>query len=149
MQPLQPSLLGLERVLGVTKAAGPAAVATVYAEKSAALRRFQAQLNGMLAKLRPLDPPAVSRPPFQAQVRALQGMSHAAGQLAGVLSAGNPAAVKTLLAQFDQAAAGPISARAHQAQVMAVRAYDRELGSLNRLAEQASRERLRLTRTLS
>jgi hypothetical protein len=58
-------------------------------------------------------------------------------------------AVKTLLTQFDQAAAGPVSARARQAQVMAVRAYDRELESLNRLAEEASRERLRLTRTLS
>jgi hypothetical protein len=149
MQPLQPSLVGLERVLGVTQAAGPAAVAAVYAEKSAALRRFQAQLDGILAKLRRLDPPAVSRPPFQAQVRAIQGMAHAAGQLAGVLSAGNPAAVKTLLTQFDQAAAGPVSARAHQAQVMAVRAYDRELESLNRLAEEASRERLRLTRALS
>jgi hypothetical protein len=149
MAPLRPSLIGLERVLGVTKAAGPAAVTAVYAEKAAALRRFRAALEGMLVKLRRLDPPVVSRPPFQAQVRALEGMSRAAGGLAGVLGAGNQAAVARLLMQFDRAAAGPVSRRAHQAQVMAVRAYDKQLTSLNHLAEQASRERLRLAKTLS
>lgn len=149
MEPLRPSLATLERWLSVNQAAGPAAVAAVFAEKAAALRRFRTAVEGILAELRPLDPPPVSRPPLRAQVQALEGMAGAAGGLARVLGPGSSAAVKTLLTQFDRAASGPQSSRAHQAQVMAVRAYDGQLTSLNRLAEQAARERLRLVKTVS
>jgi hypothetical protein len=148
MAPLGPALLRLERVLSISQAQGSAAVAQVYAEKAAALLDFRGVAVGILQALRSLDPPTVSVPPYRAQVRAVGTMVSTAGALARALSAGSAAQARPLLIAFSQAAAGPSSVAAQRARIAAIRAYDARLRSLNRLAEQASRERLRLSKTL-
>jgi hypothetical protein len=149
MAPFGPALVGLERVLSLNQANGSSAVSAVYAEKAAALRNFRAVVLSILSRLRRLDPPAVSLPPYRAQLRSLAAMATTADALAAALQQGSATAAGPLLAQFSQAAAGPSSVTAQKAQIAAIRAYDAELTSLNRLAEAASRERLRLARTLS
>jgi hypothetical protein len=146
--PLGPALLRLERVLSVVKAQGSAAVAAVYAEKSAALRSFRAVALVILHDLRRLDPPGVSLPAYRAQVGALQGMASSAEGLAGALGSGNTTAAQPLLVQFSRAAARPASLTAQKAQIAAIRAYDAQITSLNRLGADANRERLRLSQTL-
>jgi hypothetical protein len=148
MAPLGPALVRLERVLSVAQAQGPAAVAAVYAEKSVALRGFRAVALAILRNLRGLDPPVVSLPSYHAQVRAIQGMARSAEGLAGALGTGSTAAARPLLVQFSRAATGPASLTAQKAQIAAIHAYDAQIASLNRLAEAASRERLRLSLTL-
>jgi hypothetical protein len=148
MAPLGPALVRLERVLSVAQAQGPAAVAAVYAQKSAALRGFRAIALTIQRSLRRLDPPVVSLPSYRAQVRAVQGMARSAEGLAAALGASSTAAARPLLAQFSRAATGPTSLTAQRAQIAAIHAYDAQIASLNRLAEAASRERLRLSRTL-
>jgi hypothetical protein len=148
MAPLGPALVRLERVLSVVQAQGSAAVAAVYAEKSAALRSFRAVALVILRGLRRLEPPGVSLPAYRAQVRALQGMASSAEGLAGALGSGNTTAAQPLLIQFRRAAAGPTSLTAQKAQIGAIRAYDAQITSLNRLGADANRERLRLSQTL-
>jgi hypothetical protein len=148
MAPLAPALVRLEHVLSVAQAQGPAAVAAVYSEKAVALRDFRAVALAILRDLRGLDPPAVSLPPYRAQVRAVQGMASSADGLAVALGSGSTTAARPLLVQFSRAAAGPAALSAQKAQIAAIRAYDAQLSSLNRLGVTASRERLQLTKQL-
>jgi hypothetical protein len=148
MGPLAPAVANLERTLGVNQARGPAAVAQVYTQKATALRQFRSIVLGILARVQQLRPPVASTPTYRTQVRALQGMASAAGGLAAALPNGNSTAVSGLLARFDRAAGEPVSLTAQRAQASAIRAYDAKLSSLNGLAEQASRERLRLSKSL-
>jgi hypothetical protein len=148
MGPLTPAVTDLERTLGVNQAHGPAAVAQVYTQKATALRHFRSIVLGILARVQQLKPPAASTPTYRTQIRALQGMARAAGGLAAALPNGNSTSVSGLLARFDRAATEPVSLAAQRAQASAIRAYDAELSSLNGLAEQASRERLRLNKSL-
>jgi hypothetical protein len=149
MAPFGPALVALEHVLSVTQARGPSAVATVYAQKATALRGFRVVAIAILRDLRGLDPPALSQPPYRAQVRALTSLADTAGRLATALGSGSATQARPLLVQFSRAAAGPSSVAAQKAQIAAIRAYDAQLTSLNRLAEAASRERLRLSKTVA
>jgi hypothetical protein len=119
-------------------------VAAVYQSKAAALRTFEATVNGILASVRKLDPPVVSVPQDRIEVHSLEGMSATAGQLAAALARGGGQNTSGLLAQFDRAAGSTRTRAAQQAQANAVRAYDARIAQLNKLAEAASRERARL-----
>jgi hypothetical protein len=143
LAPLAPAIRKLEAALTVNKASGPAAVAGVYQGKAAALRTFEGTVNGILAGVRRLDPPDVSVPQDRIEVRSLEGMSTAAGQLAPALAHGGQG-TSQLLAQFDRAASSTTTRAAQQVQADAVKAYDARIAQLNQLAEAASRERARL-----
>jgi hypothetical protein len=146
LAPLTPAIRKLETSLTVNQARGSAAVAAVYQSKATALREFQATVNGMLTRLRTLDPPLVSVPQDQIELHSLEGMSASAGRLAAALAHGGGGNTAQLLAQFDRAANSTRTRTAQKAQAAAVRAYDARIAQLNRLAEAASRERARLAR---
>lgn len=128
---------------------GASAVAAIYAGKAAALREFQASLNGVLRKLAELRPPAVSNPDYRGQVHAIRGMSSTAGQLATALQAGPQGNVQQLLAQFDRAATSNQTISAQKARIAAIRAYDGQSTRLAKLSQEAELERLRLVNALS
>ena len=111
LRPLTPAIRRLESVLGIGQARGPAAVAAVFAEKANALRQFKATVDGLIMRLRRLDPPRVSKPTYRAQLRSLRGMSASAGALAAALGTGSGAGAGSLLAAFDRAATSSQSAR--------------------------------------
>jgi hypothetical protein len=148
LTPLAAASRRLERALLVNQAYGAAAVQAVYAEKAAALRRFHAKLQDVLARLARLHPPPVSASNYRVQKVSLKGMSVSASRLATALETGDPTAVAPLLAAFDRAAAIPQSKRVFRAQVAAAKNYDREVAGLRVLAAQAVDERLRLQQTL-
>jgi hypothetical protein len=148
LAPLGADISRLEAVLSQQTAYGAAAVSAVYARKTAALRSFQSSLERILAKLRRLDPPPVSKPDYDAQVRALSGMSSNAGKLAGALTDGARGNVAPILTAFDHAAASAQSAPVKKAHAAAVRSYNRQIAQLDQLAQEAQRERLRLASTL-
>lgn len=149
LRPLGSATRRLEVALAQQSAYGASAVAAVYAGKAAALRQFQASLNGVLRKLADLRPPAVSKPDYQGQVHALKGMSSTAGQLARALEGGPQGNVQQLLAQFDRAATSNQTISAQKARIAAVRAYDGQSTRLAKLSQEAELERLRLANTLS
>lgn len=142
--PVGPDLARLERALGVHSAAGTSAVAAVYAAKATALRAFRAQAQGIIDRLRGLTPPAVSVPTYRAQISALRGMATSAGRLASALAGGAPGNVTPLLVQFERAALATRTRSVQRAQIAAIHAYDHQTAQLTRLAEDISRERLRL-----
>jgi hypothetical protein len=148
LRPLGGAMTRLEAVLSQQSAYGAAAVAAVYAEKAAALRSFRSSLEAILAKLRPLKPPAVSRPDYDAQVRSLSGMSADAAKLADALSGGPHGNLQPLLTTFGRDAASAQGASVRKAHLAAVRAYDRQLARINRLSQDAEAERLRLADSL-
>jgi hypothetical protein len=145
---LGPATRRLEVALSQRSASGAAAVAAVFAAKAAALRQFQASVNGTLAKLRRLRPPAVSKPTDDAQVASLKGMGSSAGALATALAAGGSASVQPLLLQFDRAATSTQSVGVQKAEIAAARAYDRRSATLTQLSQAVTEERLRLANTL-
>jgi hypothetical protein len=145
---LGPAALTLEHALAATKVAGAGGVSAAYAAKAAALRRFQATLARIVAKLEKLAVPEASRPEYVAQLRALQGMSSTAGQLASALVASPQGNVQALLAQFDRAATSNQSLAVQRAQIAAVRAYDARVAALTALSKRIALERLRIDSTL-
>jgi hypothetical protein len=149
LQPLGPATRRLEAALSQQTVVGSAGVAAVYASKAAALRQFKATLDSVLARLRGLYAPSVSRPEYESQLRALAGMSTSAGQLAGALTGGPQGNIRELLLQFDKAAASNQTLAAQRAQIAAVKSYDAEQASLSKLTQAAELERLRLQNTLS
>lgn len=149
MRPLAPATVRLERVLAISQANGAAAVQAVYAEKAAALRTFHGSVEGVLARLRRLDPPKVSLPQYRAQIASLTGMARSATRLADVIAGGQTSAAAPLLASFDRAAASAQSRSVQRAQAAAVRGYDAEVARVNTLSADAERERLRLAQTLT
>ncbi len=148
VSPLQGALARLERVLSQRQARGSAAVFALYAAKAQALRSFQGTTRQIADHLRPLIPPPVSRPAYEAQLTSLRGMGASAGSLARALAAGSPGDVRPLLIQFDRAALATHSRSVQQQQIAAIRAYDAQSERLTTLSEAISRERLRLSNTL-
>lgn len=144
LAPLGPAMRRLEGTLSQQSAYGSAAVAAVYAAKAAALRNFQASLESILGRLRRLQPPAVSKPDYDAQVSSLKGMSVNAGRLAGTIAQGAQGNVQPLLIAFDRAAASAQGQAVQKAHAAAVTAYNRQITHISTLADQANRERLRL-----
>ena len=140
---LGPAAVSLEHVLAQT-ATGRAAVNALYASKAAALHRFQLAVGLVLARLRKLAPPAVSKPGYTAEVASLRGMSSSAGGLAAALTSGSLAKVDPLLLRFDKSATQSHSRAVQRAQIAAIRAYDGESTKLTKLQSQIAEERLRL-----
>jgi hypothetical protein len=149
MRPFTPAVVRLERVLSRQSAYGAAAVAAVYASKASALRQFQDTMRGIVTRLHRLQVPAVSRPSYNAQVHALEGMGDSAGRLASAIADGPSGNVQQLLVDFDRAAASSQSSSVQRSQAAAARAYDAQSARLSQLSDKVALERLRLDRTLS
>lgn len=149
LQPLTPATVQLQRALTVTQPIGygTAGVSAELAVKAAALRRYRAELGGVVASLKALSPPAVSVPQYNTQLSSLERMRADAGALATALTQGQHN-VSGLLQSFDAAAAATQSLGAQRAQIAAVKAYDSRTGSLSTLAKQIELERTRLADTL-
>lgn len=145
--PLVPAMRRLEPALAGNSAAS-ASVAEAYAAKARALRRFASTLDGILAGLASLTPPAVSGPDYRAQVHALEGMSANAKRLASALSSGRTQGITRILEAFDRAAASNQSSVAQKAQIAAVRAYDAQVAQLTRISQLISAERQQLADTV-
>jgi hypothetical protein len=143
---LGPAVIALERALSVNQASGAGAVQLVYARKVAALHAFVQTLSGILRSLGLLRPPASSEPTYLNEQRSLRRMSAAASALASDLASGHTTGLSTVLQSFDRAAALPGSRPAQSAEIAAVRAYDRQVGSLGALVAAANQERLRVAR---
>ena len=146
--PLQRALARLEHVLSERKASGAAAVSALYAAKAAALRRFRATTEQLVARLHRLKPPLVSRPAYKAQLASMRGMGTSAGRLATALEGGTPGNVTPLLIAFDRAALATHTRAVQRGQIAAIRAWDAKTAQLTTLSEAISRERLRLAETL-
>jgi hypothetical protein len=149
LKPLAPATRRLEAALSQTTALGSSAVTAVYDTKSSALLRFQAVVKGVLNRLGRLDPPAVSKPDYRAQISALRRLSVTAGQLSAALRGGLHGNVQQLLTRFDRAATSTTSIATQRAQIAAVKAYDQEIARLARLTQDAEQERLRLANNLA
>jgi hypothetical protein len=148
LAPLAPATHRLDAALSQRSATGQANVKAEYATKAAALRAFQSGLGRILTQLHKLQPPAVTKPQYDGQVHALQGMGLAAGRLATALQSGTQGDVQQLLLEFDRAATSNQTSAADKAQIAAVRAYDEETVRLARLTAAAEEERLRLAERL-
>ena len=148
LRPLSKDLLALERVLAVNQAKGAGAVQTVYAQKAAALRTFGGQVEAIAGRLLRVHPPSVALPDYRGQLHSLDGMSSAAGRLAGDLATDHTSAIGGLLTRFDRAAAATGTVALQRAQRAAVRAYDLQVHQLTLLSAQADAARLSLARTL-
>jgi hypothetical protein len=149
LSPLGPSILSLEKTLGQTQAYGSAAVSALYAAKAQALRRFKGVTTTITGRLDRLQAPRISLPQYRAELTALRGMGTASGRLASALSGGAPGNVRPLLVAFDRAASATRTRSVQRAQTAAIRAYDSATARLNTLAGEVTRERLRLSNSLS
>jgi hypothetical protein len=145
--PLAPTAR-LEASLSQNSAYGATAVAELYAAKVAALRRFQTQVKGVASQLRRLNPPAVSKPSYTAQLASLDGMASSAGKLAGALASGQRSGLEPLLTRFDRAATSAQSATVQRAETAAVKAYDARITGLGELSRSVEKERTRLADSL-
>jgi hypothetical protein len=108
--------------------------------KVAALRRFQAEMGVVVRELRTLTPPAASAPGYRAQLTTLEGMSAAAGRIADALAAGALSHLRPLLIAYDRAATHSQTRAVQEAQIAAVRAYDKQATSFQTLKSRVQGE---------
>jgi hypothetical protein len=127
---------------------GASGVDAELAVKARALRSYQATLGAVVAALRRLRPPSVSRPQYETQITTLDRMGSDAGRLAAALAVGGGANLPALVAAFTNAASGAQASPALRAQAAAVRRYDASLRRLTTLARAVERERTRLQATV-
>ena len=130
----------LKQVLSRKKATLP--------ERAAALDRYRAQLEPVLAKLRRLSPPPSSRPVWAQQIGTLEGVQAAVTALADALAGKRYAAIPRLLHRLNVAAVANQTVAAQKAQIAAVKGYNARIGALNALGSRISDETARLQRTL-
>ena len=123
---------------------GKAASVALDAAKARALEAYAATSDGVIARLRRLDPPPVWKPAYTSQLSELEQLSRSASQLGAAIAAGRAAAVPPLLRRFDAAAAVDRSVANQKAQIAAVDAYDREIRSLDTIARRIEVERVHL-----
>lgn len=146
------SLVPATRRLQVTLSAGgtysAATVGAVFAQKAVGLRAFQKTVDRIAAKLARLDPPAVSRPGWRTQLASLRRMGLSAGRLAALLASGTATGIAAQLLAFDRAASLNRTVAAQEAQIAAIKAYDREVAGLPTLVRAVERERYRLNTTV-
>lgn len=145
LRPLAAADSRLKRELAAKAKPGPAAK-RLERRKAAALETYGTALTAALARLRPLHPPSVWRPGFEAQVSTLTRLRSAASALAAALRAHRVATFPTLLHRFDAAGVANQSTAVQRRQIAAIAAYDRRIRGLVSLAQAVERERVRLQR---
>ena len=146
-------LPGYQRALrGLTPASarfrtslGAAKTASAEAQ---ALDRYRRDVGVSLAMLRPLRPPPVLRPGYDAQVATLTRVRASAGSLAAALRAKRYADARTLVQQLGAASVSGGSVPVQHAQIAAVKAYDARVGRVNELAARVRSEFARLETSL-
>jgi hypothetical protein len=145
LQPMGAADSSLETELG-RSAKGKAAAKALDAQKAEALTSYASIADGVVVRLRALDPPAVWRPAYEGQVSALVQVRNSGIALAQAIEANRAAAIPSLLRRFDSAALADQSLAIQKRQIAAVNAYDRKVNSLIDLARGIERERNRLQR---
>jgi hypothetical protein len=145
LQPLAAAGTALKHELGRT-AKGASEARAVDADKAVALRSYTTTLDGVMARLRALQPPAVWRPTYKTQVTSLEQLRSSSTALAVAIEGNHAATVPGLLRAFDAAAVSDQSLSAQRAQIAAVAAYNRRVQSIADLARSIDQERNRLQR---
>lgn len=139
--------------LGPIAPAGPALKAALgskqpVAAKAAALDRYHAVVEVVLARLAPLHPPPSSVPLYASQVQTLRQVRDAVAGLAQALRRKQRAQIAHFLRQFDLAAIANQSLAAQRAQISAVKGYNARIRTLDAIAVQIARERSRVQQQL-
>ncbi len=145
---LAPATHRLQLALAQPAVSGASAVAAAYQFKATALRQFGTAVQRIAVALRSVKPPAVWAPAYDSQMASLDGMRADAARLAGALEGGATSQFGQLMLDFDRDATISQTVAAQRARIRAVRAYDAEVETLNKLAAAIEVERLRLVSTL-
>ena len=95
-----------------------------------------------------LRPPAPMTPTYEAQVETLVNVRRGAAALARALRDKDAKILPTRLREFAEAARKSRSLAAQRANIAAVKAYNRRIAALGKVADGVSLERLRLQKTL-
>jgi hypothetical protein len=143
LKPLAAANATLSNELHKTATTG-AATTALDAEKAAALETYAGILDGVIVKLRRLDPPPVWQPGYTVQLTSLDHLRSTARALADAIRANRAAALPPLLERFDRAAVAGRSTPAQKAQRAAVLAYNGRISSLVKLTRRIGAEQVRL-----
>lgn len=137
------SLHSVERRLrtGLAEARTPDAQAAAIARYVRDVRTVRRTMSG-------LHPPEAMAPAYETQVETLTNVERGAAALARALKEKDAKVLPTRLRQFVDAARGSRSLASQRANIAAVKAYNRRIAALAKLAERVNLERLRLQKTL-
>jgi hypothetical protein len=114
----------------------------------AALEAYRVAIEDVAQALHKLQPPAVERPLFEAQLARLDALGATIGQLQGAVRAHDPTATAKFQHAVSVASVLSDSTARQKAQRNAVIAYDNRVASVQALARQVQREHDRLQSTL-
>lgn len=143
---LGPATTQLRSALAATGSSSNARA--VLDEKAKALDRYRVEVESLARTLGPLKPPAVAKPEYDSELKALSAMNATAGSLAQSLRSASSDVTSKLVA-FDRAAVQTESVPAQKAEIAAVKSYDARVARLNTLAQQIASVRLKLEEGLS
>lgn len=142
----EPAFVRVLRPLAKANAATQSRLAKTKdpASVAATVRSYRAKVQRALRALRPLHPPALERPSFDAQVARLEALDAALGELATAAAAGDTRAAAEAEHEVSVASVSTDSRANQMAEQNAVRAYDRAVAGIATLSQKISAERDRL-----
>jgi hypothetical protein len=146
-------LPGLDRALAPVPAIQKRLNASLKGSKSrraqaASLDAYAGALAGPIDALVALDPPPVSLPVRDSELRTLDRLQATARAIATALRRHRDARLPALERRFAVAATSSSSTAAQEARIAAVKAYNARVRRLSRLAVSVARERAYLAKTL-
>jgi hypothetical protein len=142
------SVRGTRAQIAKARAAYAAAATRVAVAEADAIDAFDRSLAGSVRRLRTLRPPPVMAPAFRSQVTSLEATAAAGGALARELRKANRSRVPLLRQRLSEAARIAGSDASQQAEIAAVKAYNRRVQAVGALQGQVQAEVSRLGRTL-
>ncbi len=145
LHPLPAVSASLKKALGQT-AKGDAATKALDAQKASELEAYAGTLDGVIANLRLLEPPAMWKPGYDTQLVSLVELRATALALAQAIHRSDATAIPGLLRRFDAAASADQTVAAQKRQIAAVKAYDNKIKEIVLVARQVQSERGRLQR---
>ena len=135
---------GTKAQVAKAQAAFTAASSEAAARQADAIDAYGTSIAGVQRRLRALDPPEVLQPAYRAQLRMFRASRAAGAALADELRKSDRSRVAVLGRRFTIAARTAGSVDAQQAQIAAVKAYNRRVRAIGTMQGRISRELSRL-----
>jgi hypothetical protein len=140
------TIRGTKQQVAAAQAAFVQASSLAAGAQAAAVSTYVSRIAALERRLRGLEPPAVMRPAYLAQLRTMKASQTAGDSLAAELRKTDRSGVAVLGRRFTIAARTASTVGAQKAQIAAVKAYNRRVRAIGALQARVQQELLRLQR---
>jgi hypothetical protein len=147
-RPQAQQIKGTKAQIAAAHAALNAAAARAAVQQADAVEAYGAAIRGVRRRLKELQPPEVMRPTYRVQLKMLAASAAAGSALARELRKDVRSGLPELGRRFTETSRIAATVTAQQAEIAAVKAYNRRVRAIGKLQDRIRTELARLQRSL-